>query len=73
VNVVLFVLVLASSDGGINTDLKFGDMASCRATATSLIAAEKNRSDVIGDRIGFRYVRAICVRATNLITKAGAA
>lgn len=71
-NAIIFVLVLASSDGGINTDLKFSDMASCRATAVDLISTEKNRSDVIGDRIGFRYVRAICVRASNLLLKGGA-
>ena len=72
-NALVFVLVLASADGGINTDLKFLDMASCRATATALMEVASSRSGVIGDRIGFRYVRAICVRATNLVTKGGQA
>lgn len=66
-NPILFVLVLASADGGINTDLKFTDGASCRATAISLMSAAKTKDDALGERGGVRYLRAVCVPAANLV------
>lgn len=72
-NAIVFVLVLASSDGGINTDLKFSSMAACRATAGALMGEVESRGGVFGNRGGFRYVRAICVQASGLISKGGAA
>lgn len=66
-NAIIFVLILSSGDGGINTDLKFTDITSCRTTARELINEANNKDTRIGDSAGFRYVRAICVKASNLI------
>lgn len=64
-NAILFVLVLSSGDGGINTDLKFNTMADCWEAAKAVTT----RTYSAGSSSGFRYLAATCVPAKNLVRK----
>jgi hypothetical protein len=66
-NAIVFVLLLASSDGGINTDLKFSDFQSCMITATVINNEALRYNSGNNNPRGFRYVRAMCVKASNLV------
>lgn len=64
-NSIIFVLVLLSGDGGINTDLKFKTMTDCWEVAKSVTTLTNSA----GSSIAFRYVGATCVRTNNLVLK----
>jgi hypothetical protein len=65
-NSIIFVLVLASGDGGINTDLKFRDEADCKAAASAINNRLDDRSPE-GFRTGFRYMGAKCIKTNRVI------
>lgn len=62
---IVFVLVLMSADGGIDTNLRFADLLSCRRAAHAV--AHTPKENQYGDRIGDRYVLAKCVPAKGLL------
>lgn len=64
-NSLIFVLVLASGEGGINTDLKFKTMADCWEAAKAVTTPTNSA----GSSAGFRYMAATCVPAKNLALK----
>ena len=61
----IYVLVLITADGGIDTNLRFADLLSCRQAAHAVIYTAE--ADHYGDRIGDRYLLAKCISAKGLL------
>lgn len=62
---IVYVLMLVTADGGIDTNLRFVDLLSCRQAAHAV--AHTPKENQYGDRIGDRYLLAKCVPAKGLL------